>query len=56
MQTAMAAIQRAQKFIANKKRDPAPQYMIADKFWPLLRNIKLESQQSKKFRWQHTKL
>ncbi|KAI0997400.1 hypothetical protein K3495_g10786 [Podosphaera aphanis] len=55
MQAAMAAVQERNKEVYNKNRQPAPRYMVGDKVWLLLRNIKLEGQPSKKLGWQHAK-
>ncbi|KAI1000197.1 hypothetical protein K3495_g8004 [Podosphaera aphanis] len=55
MQAAMAAVQERNKEVYNKNRQPAPRYMVGDKVWLLLRNIKLEGQPSKNLGWQHAK-
>ncbi|KAI0998363.1 hypothetical protein K3495_g9834 [Podosphaera aphanis] len=55
MQAAMAAVQERSKYQANKRRNPASRYVVVDKVWLLLRNIKLDGQPSKKLGLQHAK-
>ncbi|KAI0991249.1 hypothetical protein K3495_g16938, partial [Podosphaera aphanis] len=55
MQAAMAAVQLRTKEQADKRRQPAPRYVVGDRVWLLLRNIKLDGQPSKKLGWQHAK-
>lgn len=55
MQATMVTIQENQKELADRKRQPSSRYVVGDKLWLLLRNIKLDGQPSKKLGWQHAK-